>query len=583
MTEPRLFANGELLDEGASIQPAQGSGLGKAGRENQVRRSALWAAYGDALGWISELVDEKGLSRRTLGKPLRHPIGWKRRIGGRAGITVDLPVGCYSDDTQLRLATARSIRPDGFDVEAFSKVELPVWPSYALGGGRSTSAAAANLAKPRVQWFANTFKGWTNSGGNGAAMRIQPHVWAASTPGDPKSFLSDVVKNAICTHSHPSGLMGAVLHSLTLASAMRDGHNPSPDDLIAATKFASNIPELIDGDIEVNQYWRPLFERDSGKFAEAWEKMVDECRAAVFAIAETPKLEAGKGYEAIINRLMLRDPARRGSGMLTALAAVGLIWCEPRPEEALNIAANMIGTDTDTIATMAGAILGVNAESDPPVEVLDTELFISESNRLSAIGDGQKPPSHQYPDLLRWSAPKTQADALFGVEDGEYWVDGLGKGEPKSQPIVSPDPGFMWQWFKLEFGQTLLIKRRKVLATKISPTQGGPSTRPTNQLQTPGSGPNRGGSNQTKADARSWSGSGPARAPFGNNSTRIVSPSELEAMIAHLRLHRNDDKTVGQVIRRVVNRCSPGQIGAFLAEAIECLREPSTPPGIRGE
>ena len=137
MTEPRLFDNGELLDEGASIQPAQGSGLGKVGRENQVRRSALWAAYGDALGWISELVDEKGLSRRTLGKPLRHPIGWKRRIGGRAGITVDLPVGCYSDDTQLRLATARSIRPDGFDVEAFSKVELPVWPSYALGGGRS--------------------------------------------------------------------------------------------------------------------------------------------------------------------------------------------------------------------------------------------------------------------------------------------------------------------------------------------------------------------------------------------------------------------------------------------------------------
>ena len=121
-------------------------------------------------------------------------------------------------------------------------------------------------------------------------------------------------------------------------------------------------------------------------FAKAWKKTVDECRAAILAIAEIPKQEAGKGYEAIINRLMLRDPARRGNGMLTALAAVGLIWCEPRPEEALSIAANMIGTDTDTIATMAGAILGVNAESDPPVEVLDTELFISESNRLSAIG-----------------------------------------------------------------------------------------------------------------------------------------------------------------------------------------------------
>ena len=582
MTEPRLFDNGELLDEGADIRPALGQDLGQSVRENQVRRSALWAAYGDALGWISELVDEQGLSRRTLGKPLSHPIGWKRRIGGRGGITVNLPIGCYSDDTQLRLATGRSIRPDGFDVEAFSKVELPVWPSYALGGGRSTSAAAANLARPRAQWFANTFKGWTNSGGNGAAMRVQPHVWAASNPGDPKSFLLDVVKNAICTHSHPNGLMGAALQSLTLASAMKDGHHPSPNDLLAAINVASNIPELIDGDIEVNQYWRPLFERDSGKFVAAWEKTVDECRAAVFAIAETPNADGRNGYEAIIDRLMLRDPARRGSGMLTAVAAVGLIWCEPRPEEALDIAANMIGTDTDTIATMAGAILGVNAESDPPVEVLDTELLISESKRLSAIGDGQKPKSHQYPDLLRWSAPKTQADALFCVEGGEYWVDGLGKGEPIGQPISSPDPGFMWQWLKLEFGQTLLIKRRKVLATRNRPTERRPITGASSQPRSPSSVPIRGASNQTKADSPSWPDRSPAQIPSGTRYDRVVSPSELEAMIAHLRLRRNDDKIVGQVIRRVVNRCSPGQIGAFLAEAIECLREHSSPPGARG-
>ena len=128
---------------------------------------------------------------------------WKRRIGGRAGVTVALPQGCYSDDSQLRLATGRAIRSDGFDVEMFAKVELPVWLSYALGAGRSTSAAATNLARRKVQWFANTFKDWTNSGGNGAAMRIQPHVWAARNLDDPMTFLPDVVRNSICTHSHP--------------------------------------------------------------------------------------------------------------------------------------------------------------------------------------------------------------------------------------------------------------------------------------------------------------------------------------------------------------------------------------------
>ena len=104
---------------------------------------------------------------------------WTDRLHGDdgsvcpTGVTVKLPQGCYSDDSQLRLATGRSIRSDGFDVEAFSKIELPVWLSYALGGGKATSAAATNLARPRVQWFANTFRGWTDSGGNGAAMRIQ--------------------------------------------------------------------------------------------------------------------------------------------------------------------------------------------------------------------------------------------------------------------------------------------------------------------------------------------------------------------------------------------------------------------------
>ena len=59
----------------------------------------------------------------------------------------------------------------------------------------------------------------------------------------------------------------------------------------------------------------------------------------------------------------------------------------------------------------------------------------------------------------------------------------------------------------------------------------------------------------------------------------MVTQAELEAMIDHLRLHKDEDRVVGQVIRRVVNRCSTAQLGAFLAMVIECLRE--TSPGKR--
>ena len=98
--------------------------------------------------------------------------------------------------------------------------------------------------------------------------------------------------------------------------------------------------------------------------------------------------------------------------MLTAIAAVALTWCESSPEKALIVAANELGTDTDTIATMAGAILGPLTDADPPVDVLDTELFRSEAQRMSDIAAGLNVSGHAYPDLLHWSPPRTRADSL---------------------------------------------------------------------------------------------------------------------------------------------------------------------------
>ena len=91
-------------------------------KRERIRRSALWAAYGDALGFITEGVDINGVRRRAGTDWVEKTVAWKRRIGGKFGPTVVLPAGCISDDTQLRLATSRSIGPGGnFDVETFAK------------------------------------------------------------------------------------------------------------------------------------------------------------------------------------------------------------------------------------------------------------------------------------------------------------------------------------------------------------------------------------------------------------------------------------------------------------------------------
>ena len=192
----------------------------------RTRNSVLWAAYADALGFISELVTEMALTRRTKGAGLDHLMAWTRRVGGRGGVEVELPAGCWSDDTQLRMAVSRAIGCHGFDVEAFAHVEVPIWRSYALGGGRATKAAAANLSKPKSLWYANTFRGWTDAGGNGAAMRVQPHVWASADLDG--GYILDVITDSVCTHGHPRAIVGACFHAETLAHCLRDGAVPGP-------------------------------------------------------------------------------------------------------------------------------------------------------------------------------------------------------------------------------------------------------------------------------------------------------------------------------------------------------------------
>ena len=568
-----LFDPSEYLSGNDSSQTMPRTQFANAERSLTVQRSALWAAYGDALGWISELTNDKGLKRRTSGASLEKPLKWTRRIGGPAGVNVPLPVGCYSDDSQLRLATCRAIRTDGFDVEAFAKVELPVWLSYALGGGKSTSAAASNIAKPRVQWFANTFRNWTNSGGNGAAMRIQPHVWSANSPDDPTTFLQDVIRNAICTHSHPIGLSGATIHALALAHAITKGCSPSPEELLDSTNVVADFQMMIENDFEVSNYWLPEFEKSSGAFRDAWNSAINDCRVAIRTAAKASEATGSRGYAEVVNELKLRDPARRGSGMLTAIAAVALTWCESSPEKALIIAANELGTDTDTIATMAGAILGAVSDADPPVDVLDVDLFRSEAKRMSDIAAGLDVSGHKYPDLLHWSAPKTRADSLVSLDEGRLHVLGMGDAEPLDSPVQSRQKDFQWQWIRVDTGQTLLIKRRAKLAMKSIPNVLHQVTQPSHDIQKAEttSGDVRPQSDAARVEeARPTATSQPI--PMGNSLPRIPHQSPVEDMVTYLERHNYEDEYIGRALRRMAEKGTMGQIAAFLSVVVDRLQ-----------
>jgi ADP-ribosylglycohydrolase len=448
-----------------------------------VRRSALWAAWGDAMGFPSELVrDTRELERRTGEPRVESTKPWRRRVGGRMGVDVTLPAGMYSDDTQLRLAVGRCIRAVGrFDAEAFSKIELPVFLSYGFGIGRGTRAAAQSLTKRSVRWYSNFFETrgvrYVDGGGNGAAMRIQPHVWSAPR-FSPNAFLPNLMRDSVITHGHVRGLLGAALHAVSLGVTLREGAPPKPSRWAEMFQYLERLPQVVAQDDALQERWLPVWEKNSGvTFSEAVGHALSETLPTIAAAHEAANAKGSlpDRYAELAKAVGGLDPSTRGSGILSAILALWLGHCGAEdPEGAIRCASNLLGSDTDTIGSMAGALLGVGASDDLPGPLVDEALIAAEAERLAILSSGGLAPSFPHPDPLRWHAPKTQADAL-GMLGDDILLAGLGPAKTREEPVRAHD-GALWQWVELDFGQNVLVKRREELPRL------GPSARPLSRL-----------------------------------------------------------------------------------------------------
>ncbi|PAX86013.1 hypothetical protein CLM85_10305 [Streptomyces albidoflavus] len=428
-----------------------------------VRASAQWAAYGDALGFITELTNIAGVRRRAGQDEVTTTVPWKRRVGGRYGRDMPLPAGAYSDDTQLRLATSRAIRGDGeFDAEAFAKIEMVAWQAYALGAGRGTKAAATGLMRVEAKWSQNVFATkaarYVDIGGNGAAMRIQPHVWSARDLTNWDHITRDVVRNAVSTHGHPRGILGAVLHAILLAHALDTNELPGPKQWRPAVDWLEQVPDVIAKDDELAYLWLPTWSEAAGiDFRAAAVTVANECRAALEAFDPATPLPT-ETYAALVQRWGGFDDATRGSGTITTLLAAVLAHAyADSPEAGLLLAANTLGSDTDTIATMAGALLGVVTAGPPPGTVQDVQLIDSEARRMWDISQGREASTFAYPDLLHWSPPKATLDLVGHTPMGPA-LAGLGPLTPTDTPAASNQATYVWG--TLPFGQSVLVRAR---------------------------------------------------------------------------------------------------------------------------
>lgn len=434
--------------------------------EKQISNSSLWAALGDAFGYITELGDESTFIYRLDG--LSNQWGkssWKRKIGGQYGCRVEFQPGTYSDDTQLRLAVSRAINADGvFQKEAFAKIELPAWRCYALGAGVGSLTASENLVKSGVNWNSNFFhtknSNYYNGGGNGAAMRIQPHIWAASNWQHPNIYLLDVVSNSIITHGHARGILGSAFHAICLAMTLANKQPLSQPFWSETIPFIKNIPSIIEKEFSLSSIWLTQWQSDTSlNFSEQTSIVIDEFKTYIkeFTLHKqgTPK----ERYYSFAKAIGAVGGKERGSAVKTSVlaSAAALLFKDEDPIQCLQAIASLFDSDTDTIATMTGALLGATLDNEPDFPIQDKEYIKKEAKRLFSISKGIKVESFIYPSILKWKSPRATLELVKEYEN-EFYIDGLspinffGKEYQNNTTI--------WQWAKTPFGQTILAKRR---------------------------------------------------------------------------------------------------------------------------
>lgn len=331
---------------------------------------AFWgAAAGDALGWPHEMPRRvRPRTESASGQNLF--VSWHRRSGGRFMPHEEtINPGEYSDDTQLLLCTARSILKGADWLSHFGYVELPSWSVYQRGAGGATGRAVESWVSGKFPWSRThdleRRKKYFDAGGNGVAMRIMPHSLCGARDKDFRKTARAILLNGICTHGHPRALLGALLYGYAAWKAFQ---------------HFSTLPYgfLIESALAESQNWAvlPVLEGPlkswgaEGEFLEinygaSWQNTLDELQDLLRKALEGIRAGILVDDHRTMKELGCFDSAIKGAGTVTAVSAIFLASRHaPDPAQGISFAANLEGSDTDTLASMTGALLGITSGID---------------------------------------------------------------------------------------------------------------------------------------------------------------------------------------------------------------------------
>ncbi len=295
----------------------------------QIRGKFLGSLLGAAIG------DALGASREGSALVSRHELEAMPRI---------LRPLRYTDDTHMTIGVAESlVECCGFDGAHMARCFVEnyrrePWRGYAPG-----PPMVFSLLRRGAEWdkaAAHIYPG--GSFGNGAAMRVAPIgllFW------NNHARLREVAHQAsLITHSHVLGTEGAALQALAVALAVAE----EPDKPLDVQLFISRLLEFATEDV---------YRRKIARFASLLKRPDDR---------KTVVEQLGHGVEAF-------------DSVPTAIFA---FLAHPPDFVSTVLYAISLGGDTDTIASMAGAIsgayLGIDAIPSNWQEQLENRDYIAD-------------------------------------------------------------------------------------------------------------------------------------------------------------------------------------------------------------
>ena len=219
----------------------------------------LWSAYADALGFITELADAAEVRRRIGSSAVVGLVPWNAPVGGKFGVDLELPKGCYSDDTQLRLATCRAIGAMArLMLMSSLRLSCPVCHHLRAGCGRGTKGQP-NRLEGGISRSGNFFD--TGTVVTLMVVATEPRCGFSPMCGqhDPDQRDSDVVRNiirnAVITHGHPRGILGEVFHGLCLLHSINERAIPSIEAWRGILNKARYTAKIIRSDDTLATLW----------------------------------------------------------------------------------------------------------------------------------------------------------------------------------------------------------------------------------------------------------------------------------------------------------------------------------------